>query len=94
MEDDQNRERFDTGLIKIRHEIKGRLVMHGFFGSIIFTDSEPVDHIPSGSHIEIIVKGKSVGRSFSREDIESCRLRVGGAVLVGIIAMVDELSQA
>jgi hypothetical protein len=94
MEDHLNRERFDTGLIKIRHEIKSRLVMHGFFGSITFTDIDPADHVPSGSNIEIVVKGKSVGRSFSREDIEGCRLRVGGAVLAGIIAMVDELSKA
>jgi hypothetical protein len=94
MEDDQNRERFDTGLIKIRHEIKSRLVTHGFFGNITFTDIEPVDHIPSGSNIEIIVKGKSVGRSFSRADVEGCRLRVGGTVLAGIISMVEELSKA
>ena len=93
MEDDQNRERFDTGLIKIRHEIKSRLVTHGFFGSITFTDIDPVDHVPSGSKIEIVVKGRSVGRSFSREDVEGCRLRVGGVVLAGIISMVDELSK-
>jgi hypothetical protein len=33
-----------------------------------------------------------VERSFTRHDVEGCRLRVGGAVLVGITAMVDELS--
>jgi hypothetical protein len=91
MEDGQ-RERFDTGLIKIRHEIKRRLVTHGFFGSITFTDIERIDQVPSGSTIEIVVKGKSVGRSFSREDVEGCRLRVGGAVLAGIVSMVNELS--
>ena len=47
MEDGQ-RERFDTGLIKIRHEIKSRLVTHGFFGSITFTDIERIDQVPSG----------------------------------------------
>ncbi len=94
MKDGPNRERFDTGLIKIRHEIKGRLVTHGFFGTIRFTDVEPVDSVPSGSTIEIIVNGKSVQRTFSREDVESCRLRAGGAVLAGIISMVDELSKS
>ena len=93
MEDNQNREEFDTGLIKIRHEIKSRLVTHGFFGSIKFVDIGPVDHVPSGSNIEIVVKGRTAERSFSREDIEGCRLRVGGAVLAGIISMVDELSK-
>lgn len=92
VEDGQQRERFDTGLIKIRHEIKTRLVTHGFFGSITFTDIEPIDPVPSGSTIAIVVKGKSAGRSFSREDIEGCRLRVGGAVLAGIISMMDELT--
>jgi hypothetical protein len=92
MEEKQMREEFDTGLSKIRHEIKSRLVLHGFFGSITFTDIEPVDQVPAGSKIQIVVKGRSVDRSFSRQDIEGCRLRVGGVVLVGIIAMVAELS--
>jgi hypothetical protein len=92
MEDKQKREEFDTGLGKIRHEIKSRLVPHGFFGSVTYADIEPVDHVPKGSTIEITVKGKTVGRSFSREDIEGCRLRVGGAVLSGIISMIDELA--
>jgi len=86
------REHFDTGLSKIRHEIKSRLVPHGFFGSVSFIDAELVDHVPTGSKIEIAVKGRTVGRSFSRQDIEGCRLRVGGAVLTGIISMIDELS--
>jgi hypothetical protein len=92
MDDKQNREHFDTGLGKIRHEIKGRLVAHGFFGNITYTDVQPADEPLSGSKIEIAVKGKTVGRTFSRLDIESCRLRVGGPVLSGIIAMIDELS--
>jgi len=92
VEEKQNREEFDTGLGKIRHEIKSRLVPHGFFGSVTFIDIEPVDQMPSGSKIEIAVKGRTVGRSFSRQDIVGCRLRVGGAVLSGIISMVDELS--
>jgi hypothetical protein len=48
--------------------------------------------MPSGSTIEIAVKGRKVARSYSREDIVGCRLRVGGPVLQGIISMVDELA--
>jgi hypothetical protein len=92
MEETRKREEFDTGLGKIRHEIKSRLVPHGFFGSVTYVDIGPVSDVPSGSVVEIAVKGRTVQRSFSREDIESCRLRVGGPVLVGIISMVDELS--
>ncbi len=92
MDEKQKREEFDTGLGKIRHEIKSRLVTHGFFGSISFVDIESVDHVPTGSKIEITVKGRTVGRSFRRQDIEGCRLRVGGVVLLGIISMIDELS--
>jgi hypothetical protein len=92
MEENQMREEFDTGLSKIRHEIKSRLVPHGLFGSVAFGDIESLDHIPSGSKITITAKGRTVERSFTRHDVEGCRLRVGGAVLVGITAMVDELS--
>jgi len=92
MDEKQKREEFDTGLGKIRHEIKSRLVTHGFFGSVSFVDIDLVDHVPTGSKIEITVKGRTVGRSFSRQDIEGCRLRVGGAVLLGIISMIDEIS--
>jgi hypothetical protein len=92
MEGKQIREEFDTGLGKIRHEIKSRLVPHGFFGTVKYIDIETADHVPTGSTIEIAVKGRTVTRSFSRQEIESCRLRVGGVVLSGIIAMVDELS--
>lgn len=92
MEEKEKREKFDTGLSKIRSEIKDRLAAHGFFGSITYADMETVDHVPTGSKIEIAVKGRPVGRSFNRQDIEACHLRVGGAVLDGVIAMVDELS--
>jgi hypothetical protein len=88
MEDKQ----FDTGLGKIRHEIKSRLVPRGFFGNVTHIDTESVDQVPSGSKIEIAVKGRTVGKSFSRQDIEGCRLRVGGTVLVAIISMVEELA--
>jgi hypothetical protein len=92
MEDMQRREEFDTGLIRIRHEIKGRLVQHGFFGSVTYRDIEAADNLLSGSTIEIAAKGKTVERSFSRQEIEACRLRVSGRVLSGVISMVDELS--
>ena len=91
MEDKQGREEFDTALARIRHDIKGRLVIHGFFGSVNYRDVE-ADHVLSGSTIEVTVKGRTAERSFSRQEIESCRLRVSGAVLAGVIAMVDELS--
>ena len=93
MEEKQIREEFDTGLAKIRHEIKSQLVPHGFFGSVTCVDIEGEDHVPTGSTIAIAVKGRTVERSFSRQDIEGCRLRVGGVVLLGIISVVDELSK-
>jgi hypothetical protein len=92
MEDKQLREEFDTALGKIRHEIKSRLVPHGLFGSVTYVDVAPLEPVPAGSTIAIAVKGRTAERSFDRHDIESCRLRVGGSVLVGIIAMVEELS--
>ena len=92
VEDKESREEFDTALVRIRHDIKGRLVIHGFFGSVIYRDVEAGDHSLGGSTIEITVKGKTVERSFTRKEIEDCRLRVGGAVLSGVISMVEELS--
>ena len=92
VEENQKREEFDTGLARIRHEIKGRLVPHGFFGSVTYKDVEAGDHVLSGSTIEITVNGRTVERAFSRQEIEACRLRVGGVVLLGVIAMVDDLS--
>lgn len=91
MEDQQSREEFDTALARIRHDIKGRLVIHGFFGSVIYRDVKANDLL-SGSTIEVTVKGRTAERSFSRQEIEGCRLRVSGAVLQGVISMVDELS--
>jgi hypothetical protein len=93
MDDKQLREEFDTGLKKIRYEIKSRLVPHGLFGTITDVDSGPAGH-PDGARIELVAKGKTVGRSFDRRQIEGCCLRVGGEVLLGIIAMVDEVSAA
>lgn len=92
MEDKLKREEFDTGLGKIRHEIKSRLVPHGLFGSIAYVDNDLAEEVPTGSKIAISVKGRTVERSFSRQEIEDCRLRVGGPVLTGIISMIEELS--
>ena len=90
MSDQQLREEFDTGLSKIRHEIKSRLVTHGFFG-IVTSVEIGADNGPAGSKIEIVVKGRTAARLFDRQQIEDCHLRVGGPVLAGIISMVDEL---
>ncbi len=92
MEEKEKSEKFDTGLSKIKNEIKYRLALHGFFGSVTHTDVVAVDQVPNGSIIKIAVKGRTAGRPFGREDIEGCHLRVGGKVLEGIVAMVDELS--
>jgi hypothetical protein len=91
MEFGPSRERFDTGLNKIRHEIKSRLAMHGLFGIVSHSDTSD---FPDGVSVEVRAKGKSVARSFSGAQIEGCCLRVGGAVLTGILAMVDELAPA
>ena len=92
MDDKQLREEFDTGVKKIRQEIKSRLVTHGLFGIVTDIDTGPPGHVPDGSRIELIAKGKTVGRLFDRRQIEGCCLRVRGEVLSGIIAMVDEVS--
>jgi hypothetical protein len=92
MDDRQAREVFDTGLKKIRQEIKSRLVPHGLFGIVTDVDSGAPGSVPDGSRIELAAKGRTVGRSFDRRQIEDCHLRVGGTVLAGIISMVDEVS--
>jgi hypothetical protein len=88
----QNREEFDTALTRIRHDIKGRLVKHGFFGMVSFRDIESADHVLQGSTMTVTAKGRIAERSFGRQEIEGCTLRVSGAVALGVIAMVDELS--
>lgn len=85
------REEFDTGLKKIRLEIKSRLVPHGLYGTVTDVDATPGGET-GGSTIELAVKGRTSSRSFDRGQIEGCRLRVGGDVLLAIIAMVDEVS--
>jgi hypothetical protein len=90
--DNQNREEFDTALSRIRHDIKGRLVVHGFFGTVTYQDIESEDHVLQGSTIVVTAKGRTAQRSFGREEIEGCRLRIGGTVLLGVISMLDEIS--
>ena len=92
MSDKYLREEFDTGISKIRQEIKSRLVPHGLYGSVTNVDTGATDHVPDSSTIEITVKGKSATRTFNRDQIEHCCLRVGGEVLSGILSMVDEVS--
>lgn len=92
MEIEDPHEVFDTGLKKIRHEIKSRLVLQGLFGTI--TNVNDPDDISAGTRVEIHAKGKAVGMSLDRKQIEGCSLRVAGAVLSGVIAMVEELSVA
>ena len=90
MDENQSREEFDTGLSKMRQEIKSRLANHGLYGSVTNVDTGTSTSGPSGAAIELSVKGRTFRRSFDRQQIEGCRLRVGGLVLDGIIAMVDE----
>jgi hypothetical protein len=92
MDDDQFREQFDTGVKKIRHELRSLLAQHGLFGTITDADSGLADGVPDSSTVAIQVKGRTTARSFDRRQIEGCHLRVGGTVLSSIIAMVDEVS--
>lgn len=94
MEDRQLREEFDTGLSKIRQEIKHQLANHGLYGGVTNTDTGASDRGPTGVTIELNVKGQKVERSFTRQQIEACRLRVAGDVLAGILSMVAEMAAA
>jgi hypothetical protein len=92
MEYERVRELFDTGLKKIRFQIKTLLVPHGLYGTVTDADGPLVDAVPSGSRIEIHAKGRTVGQDFDRQQIEGCHLVVRGAVLASLIAMVNDLS--
>ena len=92
MDEPQPREEFDTGLKKIKLEIKSRLVPHGLFGTVTAVDEASQSDVPERSTIEVIATGRTAGRSFDRHQIEGCCLRVSGTVLVDVIAMVDEVS--
>ena len=93
MEDSRYREHFDTGIKKIRHEIRSLLAQQGLFGTITDTAAGPEDSVPESSRVQIEVKGRTAGRLFDRGQVEGCRLRVSGAVLSSIIDMVDEVSE-
>ena len=93
MESEQSHEVFETGLKKIRHEIRSRLAVEGLFGTITGDHSGAHD-APDGARVEIHAKGKSVGMSFDRKQIEGCSLQVAGATLASVVAMVEELSAA
>lgn len=93
MDDIQHREHFDTGIKKIRHEIRSLLAQHGLFGTITDTVAGPANSLPESSQVEIQVKGKTVGRIFDRGQVEGCCLRVSGTVLSSIVDMVDEVSE-
>jgi hypothetical protein len=92
LEDRQFRERFDTGIRKIRHEIKSLLAHHGLFGTITDTATGAPNSVPETATVEIEVKGVTSGRLFDRRQIEGCCLRVAGGVLSSLAAMVDEVS--
>ncbi len=94
MDDSQARERFDTGVKKIRYEIRSLLAQHGLFGTITDAAGSPANPVPENSKVQIEVKGLTTGREFDRQQIEGCYLRVGGAVLASIVAMVKEVSPA
>jgi hypothetical protein len=92
MESEQLHEVFDTGLKKIKHEIKSQLVLQGLFATIT-SDDQPHD-ISGGATVEIHAKGKTVQMSLDRKQVEGCCLRVAGTVLSNVIAVVAELSAA
>jgi hypothetical protein len=92
MDEKPIREEFETGLKKIRQEIKSRLVLQGLYGTVTEVGSAPTHDTGAGSIIELTVKGRTVARSFDHRQIEACRLRVSGEVLQAIISMVDEVS--
>ncbi len=92
MEHPRMQELFDTGLSKIRQELKSRLVPHGLFCTVTNSKTAITGLASEGTKIDVIVKGRNAERTFANDQIEACCLRVGGPVLAGIISMVDELS--
>jgi uncharacterized protein with GYD domain len=92
MSENKTSEIFDTGLSKIRHEIKSQLVLHGLYGIVTTRTANNQSGQDAGLTIEIASKGRVATRSFEPQQIEACHLRVGGAVLAGIISMAEELA--
>ncbi len=85
----QTNEIFNTGLSKIRLEIKSRLATHGLYGTVTTRDA---DSPATGLTIDVASKGKVASRSFGIAQIEGSYLRVTGAVLAEVIALVEELA--
>ena len=83
---------FDTGLRKISHELKSQLASHGLYGTLTELTTDSAGSPPIEAGIEVTVKGRVARRSFQRQEIESCYLRVNGAVLKEIAAIVEELA--
>jgi hypothetical protein len=93
MESEQLHEEFETGLKKIGHEIKSQLVLQGLFGTIKSDRSGSLE-VPEGARVEIHAKGRVVGLSFDRKQIEGCSLRVTKTVMAAITALIEELAAA
>jgi hypothetical protein len=91
-EEENTSEIFDTGLRKIRQELKSQLASHGIYAMLtesLLSDS--TSSSPIQATIEASVKGRLARRTFARQQIEDCHLRVGGAVLKEIASLVAEL---
>jgi hypothetical protein len=91
MNDSQTNEIFATGLSKIRHEIKSHLASRGLYGTVTIRDLDSASASP-GVNIDIAARGKVASRSFELKQIEGCHLRVSGAVLAAVVAMIEELA--
>jgi hypothetical protein len=90
-EEENTSEIFDTGLRKIRQELKSQLASHGIYAMLTEPPSNPTSSPPMEATIEASVKGRLARRTFARQQIEGCHLRVGGAVLKEIASIVAEL---
>ncbi len=92
MQEHPPREQFDTGMSKIRREIKIQLLPHGLYGTVTSEADASAEDVPAAATLELTVKGRKAARTFDRRQIEGCFLRVKGEVLTEIIAMVNEVS--
>lgn len=92
MEEGNTSEVFDTGLRKIRNELKSQLASRGLYGTFTETTSKSPSAPPAEVNFEVAVKGSVARRTFARQQIEGCHLRVSGAVLKEIASIVEELA--
>ena len=92
MEAGNTSEVFDTGLRKIRHELKSQLASHGLYATLTEPTRNSTSSPPIEAIIEVAVKGRVARRSFERTLVEGCHLRVQGAVLKEIASIVEELA--